>query len=158
VLPARRRHRATARAAPGRHRDGTFRRDMGWVRRPPSADARDVHCAPAGATKTIYLIRHAEGFHNRGATRATRRTRRARRLKSETVGDESRRKTTDGARRAPGAQRASETRRSTGARRTRTRDSRREDGDSANILKRRSSRATRTGKCWRRANWWWCRR
>ena len=110
-----------------------------------------VICAPAGATKTIYLIRHAEGFHNRGATRATRRTRRARRLKSETVGDESRRKTTDGARRAPGAQRASETRRSTGARRTRTRDSRREDGDSANILKRRSSRATRGG-AWRRAS------
>ncbi|CEF97864.1 Histidine phosphatase superfamily, clade-1 [Ostreococcus tauri] len=37
---------------------------MGWVRTPPSESARDVAVVPLGATKTVYLIRHAEGFHN----------------------------------------------------------------------------------------------
>ena len=37
---------------------------MGWVRMPPSENHRDVAVVPSGATKTIYLIRHAEGFHN----------------------------------------------------------------------------------------------
>ena len=37
---------------------------MGGVRLPPSENARDVAVVPSGATKTIYLIRHAEGFHN----------------------------------------------------------------------------------------------
>jgi len=40
---------------------------MGWVKTPPSATARDAHVIPLGATKTLYLIRHAEGFHNQGA-------------------------------------------------------------------------------------------
>ena len=41
-----------------------YRVPMGWVRLPPSENARDVAVVPSGATKTIYLIRHAEGFHN----------------------------------------------------------------------------------------------
>ena len=41
---------------------------MGWVKTPPSASARDAHVVPLGATKTLYLIRHAEGFHNQGAS------------------------------------------------------------------------------------------
>jgi broad specificity phosphatase PhoE len=42
---------------------------MGWVRHPPSVSARDVAVVPCGATKTIYLIRHAEGFHNQAGER-----------------------------------------------------------------------------------------
>ena len=41
---------------------------MGWVKTPPSASARDAHVVPLGVTKTLYLIRHAEGFHNQGAS------------------------------------------------------------------------------------------
>ena len=33
----------------------------------PSASAR-TRVVPLGATKTLYLIRHAEGFHNQGAS------------------------------------------------------------------------------------------
>lgn len=45
---------------------------MGWVRTPPSESARDVAVVPLGATKTVYLIRHAEGFHNEGASSGAR--------------------------------------------------------------------------------------